>query len=196
MILIAESELNALREQLREYQNAGTEGVKPEPRDPIEIRVIDSNQNNELSIKNKGKALSEIEEQVIEALPKSMVKRGMRILTFLKQHSNVLSISDSGGLIINNQEILGSNMTDLLSDLMLSLNRKFQPTGLQPFLRVLAMIHFPLSFVVNRKNRAAIVKYKKQMPNNTKRKNHLTADIYEGSDTLQPLGGPKLMKLY
>lgn len=158
MVLISESELTTLR-QLADSKTITT----IEKTEPVEIKIL-----NEREVKNE-QDLTGIEEQIIQSLPSSMQKRGRRILNHIKLNPSVLSVSENGSLKLKDEEILGSNVTDLLSDLLITLKRKYTPTGMEDFLRALSLIHTPLSWITNPRRRSAMAKIRGRIPKSHKK---------------------------
>ncbi|KAF4526816.1 hypothetical protein B566_EDAN015143 [Ephemera danica] len=76
------------------------------------------------------------------------LSRKAKLLLHLLSRSSIISWDDSGRVTINNQLLHGSNIIDLLNDVLR--NRKHSsPVGWEPFAHVLASLNVPREFINN-----------------------------------------------
>ena len=73
---------------------------------------------------------------VVEPIPRTMRPRATALLSCLKAKPDVIMRDKMGQVKIESETILGSNISDLVSDAMRS-RRNFNPTGLKEFFEVL-----------------------------------------------------------
>ena len=151
MVLIPERELQILKEK-----NDEKETVIYKPND-VEIR-IEKEQDKPMPI--------------LEMLPPRLKKRAQRILLHIKQHPEMIQVMPDGRLSINQHEVAGANIIDILNEILVSIRRKkFSPPGITDFMRVLAFTHFPETGITNPRRRKELQKYRRAMPNRKKKTN-------------------------
>ena len=88
-----------------------------------------------------------LESEIIDSVPKIMRKKARRLLDKIRTGSGV-EWNDRGQLLINNTVVPGSNIVDLVND-VLRKRRQFEPVGWQPFVRVLREMNVPMDLVGN-----------------------------------------------
>lgn len=154
MVLIRESELNNLKNDKKQEDT-----VIYKPGD-VEINVMDTEPPKNAS-----------EEQILDLMPPRLKKRAQRILMHIRQFPEMVLVTEHGGLKINEQQVPGANLADILNELLVSIRKKkFEPAGIADFIRVLSMTHFPESGISNPKRRKQLQKYRRAMPNLKKKK--------------------------
>ena len=87
---------------------------------------------------------SGIEAVVVDTVPKTMQGKARRLMERLKRN---MSWTASGELIHEGVPVAGSNVVDLVNDLLRK--RKTDPTGWQPFARQLRAMNLPMELVGN-----------------------------------------------
>ena len=87
---------------------------------------------------------SGIEADVVDTVPKTMQGKARRLMERLKRN---MSWTARGELIHEGVPVAGSNVVDLVNDLLLK--RKTDPTGWQPFARQLRAMDLPMELVGN-----------------------------------------------
>lgn len=100
-------------------------------------------------------------DTILENLPKTFLKRSRRILSFIEKFPHIIKIDTSGFLLIRGVLQDGSDVTDLISSLLTTIPRKFQPIGIQGFLAAMAAIKLPLALIANPKYRKMVASYSK-----------------------------------
>ena len=94
---------------------------------------------------------SGLEATVLDTVPKTMQAKARRLMEHLKRD---VAWTDRGELINEGVPVVGSNVVDLVNDLLRK--RKTDPTGWQPFARQLRAINLPMALVGNVARRAYI----------------------------------------
>ena len=89
-------------------------------------------------------ATSRIEADVVDTVPKTMQAKARRLMEHLKRD---ISWTARGELIHEGVQIAGSNVVDLVNDLLRK--RKTDPTGWQPFARQFRTMNLPMELVGN-----------------------------------------------
>ena len=88
-----------------------------------------------------------LESKIIDSVPKIMRKKARRLLDKIRTGSGV-EWNDRGQLLINNTVVPGSNVVDLVND-VLRKRRHFERVGWQPFVRGLGEMNVPMDLVGN-----------------------------------------------
>ena len=96
-------------------------------------------------------ATSGIEADVVDTVPKTMQVKARRLMEHLKRD---IAWTARGELIHEGVPIVGSNVVDLVNDLLRE--RKTDPIGRQPFARQLRAITLPMELVGNTSRKAYI----------------------------------------
>ena len=91
-----------------------------------------------------GAPSSGIEADVVETVPKTMQAKTRRLMEHLKRD---IGLTTRGELIHEGVPIAGSNVVDLMNDLLRK--RNTDPTGWQPFAQQLRAINLPMELVGN-----------------------------------------------
>ena len=79
---------------------------------------------------------------IVESIPKSMRNRAVSILNRLRTHPDIVSWNDTGQVKLNGERIQGSNISDLLGDVVRR-RRNFNPVRSKEFFRVLSKLNMP-----------------------------------------------------
>lgn len=88
-------------------------------------------------------------EDAVRYLPEQARVRASKLKEFIRLHPDI-SVNDNNELVLNNQVILGSNMTDLFNHLF-NPRKTIAPRGLKEFQSKLLELNVPLGFISNRK---------------------------------------------
>ena len=116
---------------------------------------------------------SRIEKEVLASLPCSLQTKGKLLLERLK--ANNISWNTTGELVINSQRYDGTNIIDLVNDIMR--NRKYSaPFGWQIFADQLIRLNVPQEMVVN-KSRWNYIQKRKTSDVNVERESEENSDI-------------------
>lgn len=110
--------------------------LKKEEKQEIEKTI----QSNHLYTKN----------QILSSIPKTYLRKGENILDLLSNSNDKINWNDSGTVIIDNEKIPGSNIIDLINDLLRPLKNN-DPIGWESFAKVLKDIKIPLIYLGNPK---------------------------------------------
>ena len=132
---------------LQRYNVLATKRIK-EP-----LRVITVNES-EVASESEGAVrapISGLEATVLATVPRTMQAKASRLMEHLKRD---ITWTARGELIHEGVPIVGSNVVDLVNDLLRK--SKTAPTGWQPFARQLRAINLPMTLVGNVARRAYI----------------------------------------
>ena len=97
--------------------------------------------------------ISGLEATVLATVPKTMKAKASRLMEHLKRD---VAWTARGELIHEGVPVVGSNVVDLVNDLLRKSKSKTAPTGWQPFARQLRAINLPMTLVGNVSRRAYI----------------------------------------
>jgi len=146
MVLISEAELKELKED------------KPPA-------AVYKSGDVQIRIEDDKKEPNSAENQVLELLAPRLQKRARRILMHLIHFPQMFRLGESGEFFINNQPVIGGNFVDILSELLVNIRKKkFDPAGINDFIRVLANTKFPETLIVNTGRRKQLRKTKLAIP--------------------------------
>ena len=115
------------------------------------LRVVTVNESEVASEGAVRAPISGLEATVLATVPKTMKAKASRLMEHLKRD---VDWTARGELIHEGVPIVGSNVVDLVNDLLRK--RKTAPTGWQPFARQLRAINLPMTLVGNVSRRAYI----------------------------------------
>ena len=87
------------------------------------------------------------EVDIVDSVPKSLKPKALRLMKRLRNNPNI-QWNDRGELIIKGSAIPGSNMMDLVHD-VLRKRKQSDPVGWQPFAKHLKHINIPMELVGN-----------------------------------------------
>ena len=90
----------------------------------------------------------DFEGDLMHTVPKTMQRKAKALLERIKSHPD-MSWNDRGEFVYQNQTVSGSNMVDLIND-MLRHRRSFQPRGWQDFARALRQTNVPQDMIGHR----------------------------------------------
>lgn len=130
---------------------------------------------------------------VIKHMPKKSKKQAECILDALNSSNNIVSWTDKGEIIINNQVVRGTHLYDLVKSVTASHNvlDHSRPTGWKVFLKTLANLNVLLSAIPNTQVRNAIAKNKMFVDDNL---GTFTPSVTTQSLHSTPLKEPKAKK--
>lgn len=89
---------------------------------------------------------------ILKLIPKTYQKKGHYLLDSILKNKPKIWWKEGGEIVVNNQVIPESNITDLISDTVRPLKRKIKPTGWKEFASVLNDIGVPTSYIGNQSN--------------------------------------------
>ena len=120
-----------------------------ETRKPVEIPLREEKSLESQPIDTKPvDTKPDIRETVITLIPKKYRVKAGALYDFMTR-SHVLGWNERGVLSINGEFISGSNVTDLIGDMMREL-KDSQPIGVTEFMRVLKQMHVPKEVISNK----------------------------------------------
>lgn len=88
--------------------------------------------------------------EILNSIPKTYSKKGEILLNLISFSSNKINWNDNGTVIIDNKQIPGSNIVDLINDSLRPLKRS-DPIGWEEFAKALKDIRIPLFYLGNPK---------------------------------------------
>ena len=104
-------------------------------------------ENNKLQLPES--ISSKINQRIMDSVPTTMKKKARLLMSMLQDHPN-LSWDEDGTVKMYGQPIPGSNIIDLVND-VLRQRKGIEPTGWQPFAEGLKAMNVPQDFVGNKK---------------------------------------------
>lgn len=87
---------------------------------------------------------------ILKTIPKSYIKKGELLMEHLINKKDKIHWDDKGTVFIENVPIVGSNITDLVTDVLRS-TKQSEPIGWERFLLALKNIKVPVSYISNPK---------------------------------------------
>ena len=151
---------------------------------PLPVQIMPSVVNNS-NFETKTSLSDQTAADVLQSVPKTLKPRAELLLKKLKEKQDLMNWNDRGELVYNGRVIKGSNMIDLVNDVIR--NRKTSnPEGWNYFARGLAQMNIPNEIVQNSNRRKVIQQYKYHPPMETKSNTDVSSefesDQYELSD--------------
>ena len=90
----------------------------------------------------------EIEQDVLDTVPKTTKSRARLILNKIKSYKDIIHWNDRGELIYHGKAIPSTHIVDLIRDIVKG-RKSFDPHGWQYFARGLAKINTPHNWIGN-----------------------------------------------
>ena len=124
-------------------------GLKQEARQPVSIPILETSR----SAANAGpypvsNQPDPVLHQLISAVPKSHAKKAQLLYNLLKRNAQHITWNDAGECTINGSLLRGSNITDLISDVIRT-RKNFQPLYHGEFAKVLSLVNAPQDLIGN-----------------------------------------------
>ena len=116
----------------RQVQPPPLASASAEPRQPVEERNI------------------RLEKRAIDSLPKTLQTKGRVLLDHIKETTD-LNWNDRGELVRHGETVSGSNIFDLVNELLRTRKLGTQPTGWESFAAALKESNIPMELVGNKK---------------------------------------------
>lgn len=88
--------------------------------------------------------------EIIEAYPASIQKNAERLLNWIKRSNTNITWDDQGTVRINGITLNGSNITDIIGDLVRYRKTAISPTGIDTFMEALRVMNIPDELIGNR----------------------------------------------
>ena len=136
--------------------------TKSTPLQPALGQAIAENVENEARAKQiviEDGGNTKIEQEIMDSVPISFKARAQNLLKKLKSHPNKIAWDDHSRLILNGTTVPGSNMVDLVND-VLRPRKNFTPKGYEAFVQGLAEINAPEDFIRNEARRKLLLEYR------------------------------------
>lgn len=90
-----------------------------------------------------------LEQDVLESIPKGLKNKAEQLMKKIMSNDNILSWNNKGELVIDNRTIKGSNMIDLMNE-VLRKRKSLSPTiGIVDFSKALAELNIPHELIGN-----------------------------------------------
>jgi len=112
-------------------------------RQPTEIPIVEKPNTNDIN--------ESFKEEILGALPKALRSKGELLFKRICS-SDVITWDNYGRVSINSSAIPGSNITDLVCDVV-RFKKSGSPTGWKQFIEALASINVPQEFIGNPQRR-------------------------------------------
>ena len=117
--------------------------------EPVRVVIAKQPGADDVEVKNETNVVPKqeisVEKDIVDSVPKTMKKKAQRLLNKTKSASGV-EWNDRGELVYKNTPVTGSNMVDLVND-VLRKGKAFEPQGWQTFARVLKDANIPMDLV-------------------------------------------------
>jgi len=153
--LSIDEKVRMFTEELNNFKSRYNEVTK---REPLEVFTKNSRVKEEIVTPQKTDL---IEEGVAYSLPKTSKKHGKMLIDYLKLYPNIIRWNDKGEIIYQGQLVKGTNITDLILDVMSVRSKKHLPTFHEAtFTKALADINVPNDWIKNGKRLDEIRLYK------------------------------------
>ena len=110
-------------------------------RQPVELDITDFAQSNGSNLSN---------QDIISTFPISMQKQAERLLNWIKRSNVNICWDEKGEVAVKDHTIRGSNIIDLIGDLIRYRKTAIPPTGYNPFIRALKETNIPEELIGNR----------------------------------------------
>lgn len=117
--------------------------------DSVSSQTLIEEGQQEVNKASKSSSLYSTSE-ILRSIPKSYSKKGESLLNLISFSSNKIQWNDNGTVIIDSEKIPGSNIIDLINDLLRPL-KKNDPIGWEEFAKALKDIRIPLFYLGNPK---------------------------------------------
>lgn len=116
--------------------------------DPVSTQISKNEEKQEINIAPKNNSLTP--SKILSTVPKTYFKKGESLLNIISLSSNKINWNSEGTVIIDDKRIPGSNIVDLINDLLRPLKRH-DPIGWEVFAKALKEIKIPLIYLGNPK---------------------------------------------
>lgn len=102
---------------------------------------------------------SNIEKEIMNSVPKTFKSQAQGVINKLKANSQQISWNDKGELISNGAVVPGTNVVDLVTDVVRP-RKNFEPRGYEAFAQQLAKINMPEDLMRNDARRRLVLQYR------------------------------------
>lgn len=115
-------------------------------REPVTIPIADLPEEKDVTDAQKLNEKQPIED-ILESVPKNLRNKSKLLLQQINKN-NIIKWDDNGQVSVNNQTVVGSNIIDLVND-VIRIRKPTNPKGIDVFLDGLAQINIPIEFLGN-----------------------------------------------
>ena len=134
----------ALRKYLLAIDQKTGETKQPQ----VLTESVSTSPKYETEIKNE--KITRLENRMLETIPKTLRRKGEMLLNHLKETSN-LHWNELGEIILDGEQIIGSNISDLLNDTLRPRKTGDVPRGWDVFASELKRTNVPRDLIGNKK---------------------------------------------
>lgn len=120
-----------------------------EPKESVSQKTSKEEETNEESTTSQIEPLYSI-SRILDTIPKTYSKKGESLLHLISLSKNKIHWDEDGTVVIDNKKIVGSNILDLINDVLRPLKRD-DPLGWKSFSSALYDIKIPLMYLGNPK---------------------------------------------
>lgn len=117
-------------------------------KDPLSAKTSEEEEKEEVQSNRSNQPYTTSE--ILNLIPKTYSKKGESLLNLLSFSKNKIHWNNDGAVIIDNEQLPGSNIVDLINDLLRPL-KKSDPIGWETFAKALKEIKIPLCYLGNPK---------------------------------------------
>lgn len=130
-------------------------------KNPLPVKVIGSIDEKEKpnNSKFKNEKTIEIEDEIIDSVPKNSKSKARLLINRLKRNSDVMFWNDRGELTYDGKAVPGTSIVDLVRDAMGD-RKRFNPIQSELFSRGLARVNTPLDWIGNENRKKSLEEYK------------------------------------
>ena len=139
-------------------------------RGPVKLDIMDKLTSNTTTPPGKPVVNNEVLERevgagaskeggvshIVNSIPKTYQRKAGQILDIILQNSDVIGWNGNNELVYNKETIKGSNISDLLYDVLKQRGKSLEPLGWGEFFKGLARINVPEYLIGNPSRRAMI----------------------------------------
>lgn len=129
---------------------------------PLHVKVVNpsgNSENTDQSNLRQSAKTTQIEDEIIDSVPKTGKKKARLLINKLKNNDEVMFWNDLGELTYDGKAIPGTSIVDLVRDAMGD-RKRFQPSNYELFVRGLARINTPLDWIGNETRKKTLEEYK------------------------------------
>ena len=131
-------------------------------KEPLAVKLVSSDEDKKESKEtakiDTGQNQQQMEQEIIDSVPKIAKNKAKLLINKLKQNKNVMFWNERGELTYDGKSVPGTNIVDLVRDTM-SERKRFQPSSWDLFSRGLARVNTPLIWIGNETRKKAVQDY-------------------------------------
>ena len=135
-------------QQLQRVNQLKNQVFRPEPSPVQMITQTERTMTSESDSASPSQQLTATDKQIIDSVPKTVQNHAKLLIQKLKDHSDIISWSDNGQLVLEGSIVPNSNIVDLVNDVMRK-RKGFNPEHSNTFAKALAKINVPEDYLRN-----------------------------------------------